>query len=91
MLLDDDLGFAPMDQVIAVASVARHAIPGAADLAGARVSEVERRLRALGCPKINLQVRRDNADAVGFYRAIGYSQDDVISLGKRLENDERDA
>jgi ribosomal protein S18 acetylase RimI-like enzyme len=60
-------------------------------LARQMVSEVERRLRALGCPKINLQVRRDNADAVGFYRAIGYSQDDVISLGTRLENDERDA
>ena len=60
-------------------------------LARQMVSEVERRLRASGCPKINLQVRSDNADAVGFYRAIGYSQDDVISLGKRLENDERDA
>jgi ribosomal protein S18 acetylase RimI-like enzyme len=59
-------------------------------LARQMVSEVERRLRASGCPKINLQVRSDNADAVGFYRAIGYSQDDVISLGKRLENDDRD-
>lgn len=59
-------------------------------LARQMVSEVELRLRASGCPKINLQVRSDNADAVAFYRAIGYSQDEVISLGKRLENDERD-
>ncbi|WP_129677055.1 GNAT family acetyltransferase [Candidatus Chloroploca sp. Khr17] len=49
--------------------------------------EAERRLRALGCPKVNLQVRNGNANAVAFYRALGYTPDDVISLGKRLEND----
>ena len=48
-------------------------------------------LRAARCPKINLQVRTDNAHAIGFYRAIGYVSDDVVSMGKRLENDERDA
>ena len=30
------------------------------------VAEGERRLGALGCPKINLQVRHDNAAAIGF-------------------------
>ena len=30
------------------------------------VAEDERRLGALGCPKINLQVRHDNAAAIGF-------------------------
>ena len=30
------------------------------------VAEGERRLEALGCPKINLQVRHDNAAAIGF-------------------------
>ena len=44
-------------------------------------------LRAARCPKINLQVRTDNADAIGFYRAIGYVSDDVVSMGKRLEHD----
>ena len=45
------------------------------------------RLREKGCPKINLQVRNTNADVVEFYRAIGYSVDDVVSMGKRLEED----
>jgi ribosomal protein S18 acetylase RimI-like enzyme len=53
--------------------------------------EAESRLRALGCPKINLQVRTDNSDAIDFYRALGYIQDEVISMSKRLESDEGDA
>jgi len=48
----------------------------------------EKRLRAMGCPKINVQVRRSNTNVIGFYRAIGYTEDDVLSLGKRLESDE---
>ena len=47
----------------------------------------EARLREMGCPKINLQVRNSNADVIEFYRAIGYSVDDVVSMGKRLEED----
>jgi len=52
---------------------------------GARMMrEVEQRLAALGCPKLNLQVRGDNARVVGFYRAIGYDVEDRVSLGKPL-------
>lgn len=51
------------------------------------VAEAEIRLRALGCPKINLQVRRSNAGVIKFYRKIGFSEDDVVSMGKRLETD----
>ena len=51
--------------------------------------EAEDRLKAMGCPKINLQVRTSNAEAVEFYTAVGYSVDDVVSMGKRLEEDER--
>ena len=51
------------------------------------MAEAERRLRAAGCPKINLQVRRTNAAVVAFYRALGFTEDDVLSLGKRLEQD----
>jgi ribosomal protein S18 acetylase RimI-like enzyme len=58
-------------------------------LGKAIVAEAERRLRALGCPKINLQVRVGNQGAVDFYRQLGYSVDDVVSMGKRLEVDER--
>ncbi len=46
--------------------------------------EVEARLTAAGCPKLNLQVRSDNTDALGFYAALGYSVDAAVSLGKRL-------
>lgn len=52
------------------------------------MQEAEGRLRAMGCPKINLQVRTSNTDVVKFYRAVGYSVDDVVSMGKRLEEDE---
>lgn len=45
---------------------------------------VEARLQARGCPKINLQVRDTNEQATGFYRAIGYAVDPVVSFGKRL-------
>ncbi len=45
---------------------------------------VEQRLLALGCPKLNLQVRSANTQVLDFYRALGYLQDDVVSLGKRL-------
>ncbi len=51
------------------------------------MAEAERRLRALGCPKINLQVRTSNVAAVAFYRRIGFAVDDVLSMGKRLEKD----
>ena len=51
------------------------------------MDEAETRLREMGCPKINLQIRRSNAGAVAFYRSIGYAQDDVVSMGKRLIED----
>jgi ribosomal protein S18 acetylase RimI-like enzyme len=57
-------------------------------LGQALVDEAERRLAALGCPKVNLQVRSSNRSAIDFYRRIGYSVDDVVSLGRRLEVDE---
>ena len=53
------------------------------------MDEAEVRLRELGCPKISLQVRNSNAGAVGFYWSLGYSVDNVISMGKRLEVDEK--
>lgn len=44
-------------------------------------------LRELGCPKINLQVRSSNPDAIEFYQTIGYTVDDVISMSVRLIDD----
>jgi ribosomal protein S18 acetylase RimI-like enzyme len=48
------------------------------------MEEAEARVREMGCPKINLQIRRSNAGLVAFYRSIGYGEDDVVSMGKRL-------
>ena len=56
--------------------------------ARAMVAEAEQRLRNAGCPKINLQVRNSNRGVIEFYQRIGYSIDDVVSLGKRLERDD---
>lgn len=54
----------------------------------ALMAEVEVRLRTLGCPKINLQVRTSNPAAIAFYQRLGFAVDDAVSLGKRLESDE---
>ena len=48
------------------------------------VAEVEARLLAMGCPKVQLMVRPDNAAARGFYDALGYEPFDTWSTGKRL-------
>jgi ribosomal protein S18 acetylase RimI-like enzyme len=48
---------------------------------------VEECLRARGCPKINLQIRTDNAAALAFYARLGYQTDDAVSMGKRLVED----
>lgn len=42
-------------------------------------------LRKLGCLKINLQVRNTNRKAVDFYRHLGFKEDNVTSLGLRLD------
>jgi len=58
-------------------------------LARAIVTEAERLLRAAGCPKINLQVRTSNLEVIEFYRRLGYAKDEVVSMGKRLEHDDK--
>ncbi len=50
---------------------------------------VEQRIRSKGCPKINLQVRTTNKAVIEFYKSLGYGDDNVIGLGKRLESDEK--
>jgi len=51
------------------------------------VAEAEARLGAMGCPKINLQVRSANSEVIEFYKKIGFVEDDVVSLGRRLKPD----
>ncbi len=48
---------------------------------------IEALLKKNGCPKINLQIRANNNDVIKFYQGIGFIDDKVISLGKRLTED----
>ncbi len=64
---------------LAVAASERHKGIGRAMMEAA-----EQRLRAMGCPKLNLQVHRWNAAVVGFYERLGYTVEDRISMGKQL-------
>ena len=56
-------------------------------LASALLRGVEQRLQAMGCAKINLQVRNSNLDVLAFYRQLGYLPDEVVCCGKRLIDD----
>ena len=42
-------------------------------------------LKRLGCLKVNLQVRKSNVSVVEFYKHLGFKDDDVVGLGKRLK------
>ena len=64
---------------LAVASAARGRGWGRALMAAA-----EAWLRERGAPKIQLMVRGDNADALGFYAALGLEQQAVVTLGRFL-------
>lgn len=48
------------------------------------IEEVEQRLKALGCPKVNLQVVTSNAAVVPFYERLGFLTEPRISMGKLL-------
>lgn len=50
----------------------------------ALMAEAERLLKDRGCVKLNLQVRSDNEQVLGFYRGLGYGEEQVVSLGKRI-------
>ena len=54
----------------------------------ALMAAAEEELVALGCPKVNLQIRTGNAEALAFYERLGFGRDDVVSVGKRLERDD---
>jgi ribosomal protein S18 acetylase RimI-like enzyme len=46
--------------------------------------EAEARLLALGCPKVNVQIRSGNEAVAAFYDRLGYAADGATGLGKRL-------
>ena len=64
---------------LAVASEHRRA-----GIGRALMQQIEGRLRALGCPKINLQIRAHNSDVRAFYERLGWASEAHISMGKDL-------
>jgi ribosomal protein S18 acetylase RimI-like enzyme/phosphoglycolate phosphatase-like HAD superfamily hydrolase len=50
----------------------------------AMMIEAEKKLREIGCTKINLQVRATNQGVVSFYEKLGYAVEERVSMGKRL-------
>jgi len=51
------------------------------------MNSVETKIREMGCPKINLQIRTGNDKIASFYQKLGFTNDHVVSMGKRLEVD----
>jgi ribosomal protein S18 acetylase RimI-like enzyme len=49
------------------------------------VRAAEAGLRALGCAKVNIQVRVTNVRVVEFYRELGYAIEERVSMGRRLD------
>ncbi|HET6338588.1 MAG TPA: GNAT family acetyltransferase [Polyangiales bacterium] len=56
--------------------------------ARAMMARAEELLLAMGCPKVDLMVRTGNESATEFYARIGYVQDPVTTLSKRLIADD---
>ncbi|NOX50475.1 MAG: GNAT family acetyltransferase [Gammaproteobacteria bacterium] len=54
-------------------------------IASLLMDTAESALAALGCPKLNIQVRADNAAVVEFYENAGFSIEDRISMSKQLQ------
>lgn len=53
-------------------------------VATALIQQIEKRLIALGCPKVQLLVRQENLSVLGFYDQLGYEEVETVCLGKRL-------
>ena len=48
------------------------------------LEHAEHRLADLGCVKVQLMVRTENRRVIGFYEALGYVEEPVVAMGKRL-------
>lgn len=53
-------------------------------IATALIQQLEKRLIALGCPKLQLLIRKDHIDVQNFYEQLDYQEIEVICFGKRL-------
>jgi ribosomal protein S18 acetylase RimI-like enzyme len=48
------------------------------------MKEIEKRLIAVGCPKINIFIRNSNIKVKEFYQSIDYEEQNSLIYGKRL-------
>jgi ribosomal protein S18 acetylase RimI-like enzyme len=48
------------------------------------MQDLESRVRVLGCPKLNLQIRAENGAVRAFYERLGYCVEERLSMGKVL-------
>ena len=55
-------------------------------LGRALLVEVEARLRAIGCVKVNLLVSAENSRVIPFYERVGYRPHEVVFMEKWLED-----
>ena len=51
------------------------------------MNNVENKLRELGCPKFNLQIREGNDKVLSYYQKLGFVEGKRIKMGKRIEDD----
>ena len=51
------------------------------------MNSVETEIRKMGCPKINLQIRTANDKIAFAHQKLGFTNNHVVSMGKRLEAD----
>ena len=53
-------------------------------LGRALMEAAEKWLRERDAPKIQLMVRDDNEQAIGFYKTLGYEAQPVVTIGRKL-------
>jgi ribosomal protein S18 acetylase RimI-like enzyme len=60
-------------------------------IAAKLIAKIEQKLVELGCPKLELMVRKSNPEVIAFYDSVGFEPDPVIVMSKRLiKDDEHD-
>jgi ribosomal protein S18 acetylase RimI-like enzyme len=55
------------------------------NIGAALMKRIEDGLKAIGCPKLNLQIREGNEEVVAFYKKLGYEVEPRVSMGKLLK------
>lgn len=53
-------------------------------IATALVRQATRKLRKIGCTKVNLQIRATNSEVRGFYESLGFKTEERLSMGMRI-------